>query len=461
MKKRFLFACLSVLLLVMLLITGCTKENSGEESTSDDPISDEISDYLNIINSDGSSEFKIVHALFGDKELTSTVNLLQRRMNNNFSSNIEMVSHTANGESGTVENDTFEILIGQTNRKQSKEALKDLSKGEYIILASGNKLVITGTTNEAIVEAVNVFMEKYVANADKASGIIIPREEMIKGTKDMSTIYKDADLRIMTLNVCLSNHESEKRRTHILNLIEDYNPTVICFQEYNAASYTRIGAALSGEYNAAISSHPDGSGIAIYTPIYYRTDTFTLVDSDGGWLRDRFTGTNTKCYSWAVLKFKDSGKIFAVTNYHGAVASKDYEGYENYSDEQITQLAVKWTYGNVQQLLEILAAIKAEHGNIPFLCAGDFNFDKTMSAYKLATDSGMVEAETHATVSRCDGYRGTHTPGTPARYGNTIDHIFYDPNYVTAYVHYTGATTEDELAASDHLMVYADIGFNS
>ena len=460
MKKRVFVTFISLLLLITTVITGCNNSNV-EEITSSDTVDTEISDTLNIVNADGSSEFKIVYAFFGDKALTSTVNLLLQRMNNKFSSNIEMVSHTANGESGTVENDTFEILIGQTNRKQSKEALKDLSKGEYIILASGNKLVITGTTNEAIVEAVNVFMEKYVANADKASGIIIPREEMIKGTKDMSTIYKDADLRIMTLNVCLSNHEPEKRRTHILNLIEDYNPTVICFQEYNAASYIRIGAALSGDYKAAISSHPDGSGIAIYTPIYYRTDTFTLVDSDGGWLRDRFTGTNTKCYSWAVLKFKDSGKIFAVTNYHGAVASKDYEGYENYSDEQIAQLAVKWTYGNVQQLLEILAAIKSEHGDIPFLCAGDFNFDKNMSAYKLATDSGMVEAETHATVSRCEGYRGTHTPGTPARYGNTIDHIFYDPNYVTAYVHYTGATTEDELAASDHLMVYADIGFNS
>ncbi len=460
MKKRVFVTFISLLLLITTVITGCNNSNV-EEITSSDTVDTEISDTLNIVNADGSSEFKIVYAFFGDKALTSTVNLLLQRMNNKFSSNIEMVSHTANGESGTVENDTFEILIGQTNRKQSKEALKDLSKGEYIILASGNKLVITGTTNEAIVEAVNVFMEKYVANADKASGIIIPREEMIKGTKDMSTIYKDADLRIMTLNVCLSNHEPEKRRTHILNLIEDYNPTVVCFQEYNAASYIRIGAALSGDYKAAISSHPDGSGIAIYTPIYYRTDTFTLVDSDGGWLRDRFTGTNTKCYSWAVLKFKASGKTFAVTNYHGAVASKDYEGYENYSDEQITQLAVKWTYGNVQQLLEILAAIKSEHGDIPFLCAGDFNFDKNMSAYKLATDSGMVEAETHATVSRCEGYRGTHTPGTPARYGNTIDHIFYNPNYVTAYVHYTGATTEDELAASDHLMVYADIGFNS
>ena len=161
MKKRVFVTFISLLLLITTVITGCNNSNV-EEITSSDTVDTEISDTLNIVNADGSSEFKIVYAFFGDKALTSTVNLLLQRMNNKFSSNIEMVSHTANGESGTVENDTFEILIGQTNRKQSKEALKDLSKGEYIILASGNKLVITGTTNEAIVEAVNVFMEKYV-----------------------------------------------------------------------------------------------------------------------------------------------------------------------------------------------------------------------------------------------------------------------------------------------------------
>ena len=459
MKKSFFLTFISLVLLLTMLLTGCNDGNIIEDNTSGSDNS-EISDMLTIVNADGSSNFTIVHALLGDKTLTATVNLLQTRTNSKFSSDIDMVSHVSNGETGTVENDEFEILIGQTNRKESKDALKKLNENEYIICVSGTKLVLTGKTMDAIVEAVNVFMEKYITNGNADSGLIISRSEELRGTGDTSVMYKDADLRIMTLNVCLSNHEPEKRRTHILNLIEDYNPTVICFQEYNAASYIRIGAALSGDYKAAISSHPDGSGIAIYTPIYYRTDTFTLVDSDGGWLRDRFTGTNTKCYSWAVLKFKDTGKTLAVTNYHGAVASKDYEGYENYSDEQITQLAIKWTYGNVEQLFEILESIKAKHGDIPFLCAGDFNFDKNMSAYKLAVDRGLVEAETHATVSRCEGYRGTHTPGTPARYGNTIDHIFYDPNYVTAYVHYTGATTEDELAASDHLMVYADVGFN-
>ena len=460
MKKRIYFSFISLLLLASIFFTGCDllKLVNGEDT--DDIESHELPEELIIVDANGESKFTIIHALYGDKELQSTVNLLQTRINNKFSADIKMSSHIANGENGTVANDDFEILIGQTNRKESEDAFSRLENGEYVIRVDGNKLVITGSTPDAITEAVNVFMEKYITDGDASKGIIVPRNEEIKGTKDVSAIYKDADMRIMTLNVSLNNYEPEKRRTHILNLIEDYNPAVICFQEYNVASYTRIGDALAGEYRAAISKHPDGSGIAIYTPVYYRTDSFTLVDAGGGWLKDRFTGTNTKCYSWAVLKFKDTGRTFAVTNYHGALASKDYEGYENYSDEQISQLAIKWTYGNMEQLLEILASIKAEHGDIPFLCAGDFNFDKTMSAYKLAIDSGMVEAETHAIVSRCEGYRGTHTPGTPARYGNTIDHIFYDPNYVTAYVHYTGATTEDELAASDHLMVYADIGFN-
>ena len=460
MKKGFYISFISLVLLVSMFLTGCNLIDLGKGNDTDSLVDSEESDELVIVDADGSSKFTIVHSLYGDKELTSVVNLLQSRINNKFSADIKMVSHMANGEDGTVVNDSFEILIGQTNRKESEDALENLEKGEYIICVSGNKLVITGSTIDSIAEAVNVFMEKYITGSDTSKGIIVPRNEEIKGIKDVSAIYKDADMRIMTLNVCLNNYEPEKRRTHILNLIEDYNPTVICFQEYNAASYTRIGDALSGDYKAAITKHPDGSGVAIYTPIYYRTDTFTLVDSGGGWLRDRFTGTATKCYSWAVLKFKDTGKIFAVTNYHGAVASKGYEGYENYSDEQIVQLQAKWTYGNVQQLLEIIASIKAKHGELPFLCAGDFNFGKSSTAYKLATDSGMVEAETHATVSRCEGYRGTHTPGTPARYGESIDHIFYYPESVTAYVHYTGATTVDELAASDHLMVYADIGFN-
>jgi hypothetical protein len=57
------------------------------------------------------------------------------------------------------------------------------------------------------------------------------------------------------------------------------------------------------------------------------------------------------------------------------------------------------------------------------------------------------------------GYKTTHSVGEPptteARY--SIDHIFYYPESIKAYVHYVGVKTEDELWASDHLMVYSDI----
>ena len=296
---------------------------------------------------------------------------------------------------------------------------------------------------EGTVEIDNFLVYSYDSNAD---------------AKEVISVHQDADMRIMTLNVSLNNDEPDVRKTHILNLIQKYEPTVLCLQECNAGSYTRIVEALADRYSVAFRTHSD-SDILIYTPILYRKDRVELIEGGGGWLDARYTGTNTKSYSWAVLQFKNGGKTFAVTNLHGAVTSKDYPGYENYSNEQLLQLANQWTIDNVRQLFDIIASIRQTHGNIPTLSAGDFNFNSSSEAYAAAIKGGLVEAETHATVSRCVGYRTTHTPGTAARLGASIDHIFYFYESVTAYVHYVGATTEDELAASDHLMVYADVAF--
>ena len=268
----------------------------------------------------------------------------------------------------------------------------------------------------------------------------------------------------MTLNVNFNGRDTTeglgRSTTYIANLINTNRPTVIGFQEYASGCYTTIGSAISDDYDVAISKHT-GENTVIYTPIYYRKDTLELVDAGGGWLDSRYTGTKTKSYSWAVLKFKDTEKIFAVTNYHGAVASKSYSGYENYTDGQIAALQEEWTYDNVRQLFDIIASIKSEHGDIPVVCVGDFNFNNTAPAYAKAIAGGLVEAETCATISKCTGYKTTHTWGTAAGYGASIDHIFYYPESVEAYVHYIGKTTEDELYASDHLMVYADIVINS
>ena len=461
MRKKVFLTLISFLLICATLFTGCQNQsNANTDTDTESQTTDVIAGYLSVIDANGNSEFRIVRASGANGDVLDAAIALYRRLSNKYKVVLPLVADNANGETGTVSNDAYEVLIGATNRAESQELLATLGVDDYTICVKGNKLMIVGGSDVATVYAVDVFLKNVVSSASAEVGIQMKVNQPIFGKYESNTmaLHKDADMRIMTLNVSLNNYEPDVRKTHILNLIKKYDPEVLCLQECNAANYSRIIDNLdSSIYKVAFKTHADGSGILIYTPIIYRADKIQLVESGGGWLDSRYTGTATKSYSWAVLQLKDSGKTFAVTNLHGAVAGR-YPGYENYSDEQLLQLANQWTIDNVRQLFNIIDSIKAKHGNIAFLCAGDFNFDKNMIAYALATSKGLVEAETHATVSKVTGYDTCRTPGT-VKAGVSIDHIFYFPETVTAYVHYIGVKTEDELKASDHLMVYADVGF--
>ena len=91
-----------------------------------------------------------------------------------------------------------------------------------------------------------------------------------------------------------------------------------------------------------------------------------VLKSDIVWLRGRYTGTNTKSLNWAV--FEDmNGVKFALINYHGAVCSNSYSGFQNYTSAQLTEQANIWKLDNVVQVIEIKNAIVAEFGNIPIM----------------------------------------------------------------------------------------------
>lgn len=55
-----------------------------------------------------------------------------------------------------------EILIGETNREESAEAIKDLGENDYVIKKSGTKLIIAGGSGRATQAAVNYFIENYI-----------------------------------------------------------------------------------------------------------------------------------------------------------------------------------------------------------------------------------------------------------------------------------------------------------
>ena len=460
MKKKKFLALISFLLVCFTFFTGCQNPSSidaGSESGTEDT----ALEYLTVINAKGESGFRIVHASNCSMDLLNAEFNLYSRIKSRFKISLDMIADTANGETGTVSNDDFEILIGATNRAESAEAIDALGTRDYVICVKGNKLVIVGRTDDATVYAVEMFLKKFITTATAEAGLQVKIDEPIKGMYKSSVVelYEDADFRIMTFNIAHNTYEPDVRKKHILNLVETYEPTVLCLQECNAANYTRVVDALSTTYGVAFRTHTDGSGIVIYTPILYRKDKLQLVESGGGWLRDRYTGTSTKSISWAVLKLKDSGKMFAVSNHHGAIASNSYAGQEHLTTEELLALQSKQNIGNMCQVLEIYESIRRKYGDIGFLSTADFNFNSDKPAYQFALNNGLVSAETHATVSRVTGVGTTHTPGAAARWGGkSIDHIFYFPETITAYVHYIGTKTVDELAASDHLMVYADVG---
>ena len=68
-------------------------------------------------------------------------------------------------DKGSVANDSPEILLGETNRVESRDAFLDLGPGEYTIRVSGNKLVIAGCTDWLTLLGVRRFNELYVTAA--------------------------------------------------------------------------------------------------------------------------------------------------------------------------------------------------------------------------------------------------------------------------------------------------------
>ena len=91
--------------------------------------------------------------------------------------------------------ETVEILVGQTNYKESILALESLKYGEYIVKVIGNKLVINAYSDKALYEGVNK-AKKIITENSKQGELIIPADTEIRGSSDtmldVLPIYENA-----------------------------------------------------------------------------------------------------------------------------------------------------------------------------------------------------------------------------------------------------------------------------
>ncbi len=170
--KRILALVLCVFMAVGLLAAcgekPATSTNPGDSSVDTNLISTEKVTY---IDADGESVYSVVRQR-DDSDITPIASEVNKQLKS-----ILGIQKTKIIFDGDVEAnaDAYEILVGNTNRPESQQAIDYLfstgngRKGDYIICTIGKKIVINGIGAVAISEAANYFISKYI-NKDGIEG---------------------------------------------------------------------------------------------------------------------------------------------------------------------------------------------------------------------------------------------------------------------------------------------------
>ncbi len=363
---------------------------------------------------------------------------------------------------GPIEEQAKEILIGACEREESKQVRASLEVNTYAIRMVNGKLVIVGVDHYATAQAIRAFIDTYLG--EPVSTLVVKDNlnvvEKSALPQEMCDLTEGADMRLMTFNTLGSGTEYEKRRPNEIQMLLDYLPDVVGVQEANKKVHAEVLKAdpISDYYAMNVEYHPNTTTVN-YTAILYLKSKYTLIDSGIEWLDSRYTETNTKSMSWAVLERIGTGERFAVVNMHGAVWTKSYPIPNGQTYESMRELAHTWRVDNVRQMLERVNAILATYPDIPLITMGDFNFDNDSAAYAAMMAGHMDDTQMTATVRTVENLKSFHTTvGAAPVEGQCIDHIFYTDDSLETLTFALGMRQLD-LDASDHCPVYADVKF--
>jgi len=146
---------LIVLLLCAVLVVGTV----GCTTTTTKVITD-----ADIVGSDGRFIYTVVYSKDASDELAMETSNLSKQLRETFDIRVDRGSDEKIKE---PETDAFEILVGNTNRKESKEALEYLNStrlnttNDYLIKVTGQKIVIVANSDEVLLKAVRYFTTTY------------------------------------------------------------------------------------------------------------------------------------------------------------------------------------------------------------------------------------------------------------------------------------------------------------
>lgn len=183
MKKSTVI--LLLLFVALAIFSSCA---SGESKiTTESEISENQPTEMPYINitQEGTTEYMLIRPSEASSAVTSAFVRLHNAINETYGVNMEL------GDDFILpgkEAHPYEIAVGTVNREESAKALEDAGYNDAVIALVGNRIMITGYSDEAVCRAVDLFIEKYLTEGEltvSPSLYVIERAE-----------YKKADLTV-------------------------------------------------------------------------------------------------------------------------------------------------------------------------------------------------------------------------------------------------------------------------
>ena len=172
MKKRIMPLILA--LLMVLACTACGGEGGGKPAASV------------ALTEGGAAAYKVVYPAGASAEIMSTVSYLQTALQQICGVEFRAEEDMATSPSAEKK----EILVGATDRSESKEAAGTMSgSGEYVVKVSGNQIVLVGMLDAGVQAAAEQLVADLKGAAEKAT---LAGNYSVKGTSDSAMQYLPA-----------------------------------------------------------------------------------------------------------------------------------------------------------------------------------------------------------------------------------------------------------------------------
>ena len=325
---------------------------------------------------------------------------------------------------------------------------KKVNTNQYgLFYSSGDIFAIGGSAIAA------EYSSQQIAKAlASATGAVELKQLCSDTIKNFSTVNNKLSLtdgatyRFMTQNVeRLEINTNTARLSNFIESLRYYSPDVIGFQEYCSQFTALLTPKIKAEGYTVLGNELSGSR-QNYTPLAYKTSRFTCVDK--GWFvlsgETNYPGHNV---TWAVLKDKVTGEIFAISTTH----------FYHKSDRSIANpiRAI-----NAQEMVDFTKRIVNKYG-CEVINVGDFNTYSIDDGYSVFLNSGIIVDSRYNAIRGYSPERSSHYNGTSApRPGSEIygiDLFLMTKNITVLRNRMPMNKTTSE--AADHYPVCIDVSF--